>query len=236
MRFTTTILEKTVILCAQVYLLAITLMILGLRWWQTMAMKDFQTWVLATCSLPSLPALDTLDEAILSPSLPAFQHSRHSSSSTHNWMMWGPTPHLISKAILHVSAEGPTRESRWLQGVGGWGITWTALVQLHPGLRNSCPFPAWSTTPVFIPTQERASGCLAEGARFGGIYRTLAGKFAGTGAYGALLPHLEWELRPPDHHINEQQILWVSLPKKHCLDFETQVVQRSAPGCGSHVE
>lgn len=121
MRFMTTILEKTVILCAQVYLLAITLMILGLRWWQTMAMKDFQAWVLATCSLPTLPALDTLDEAILSPSLPAFQHSRHSSSSTHNWMMWGPTPHLISKAILHISAEGPTREQGNQGGCKEWG-------------------------------------------------------------------------------------------------------------------
>lgn len=62
MGFMTTILEKTVILCAQVYLLVIMLMILGLRWWQMMAMKDFQIWVLATCSLPSMPALDMLDE------------------------------------------------------------------------------------------------------------------------------------------------------------------------------
>ena len=80
----TTILEKIVILCAQVYLLVIMLMILGLGRWQMTATKDFQIWLLATCSLPSLPALDTLDEAIFSPPLPAFQQSCHSYSRTHD--------------------------------------------------------------------------------------------------------------------------------------------------------
>lgn len=127
MGFMTTILEKIVILCAQVYLLVIMLMILGLRWWQMMAMKDFQIWVLATCSLPSLPVLDTLDEAI-------FQPTSSSLSAEPSFLFqdtWLRDVIACPEVIVPLSSPKPSLtkplrvqgELRWLQGGGGAGVS-----------------------------------------------------------------------------------------------------------------
>lgn len=166
MGFMTTILEKTVILCAQVYLLVIMLMILGLRWWQMMAMKDFQIWVLATCCVPSMPALEMLDEAISSPSLPALQHSRHSCCRMHDRDLTACPRGIVSLSSPNPSPQSPAvgaggstvAAGRWR----GWGVPWAALVWLWKSLAS---LPCLSTASVLIPTQGKTSGCLAEGAQ-----------------------------------------------------------------------
>lgn len=239
MWFMTTILEKTVILCAQVYLLVIMLMILGLRWWQMMAMKDFQIWVLATRSLPSMPALDTSDEAISSPSLPASQHSHHSCSRMSDWEMWQPSPGEQSpisspKPPPHNPAVGPGRTTVAVRRWKGWGVTWTALLQLWKSIPS---FPSLSTAFVFIPAQEKTSGCLAEGAQKVKIWSNLeAGKFARAARSRALLSHLEWELQAPDCHIKRCQTLWVCFKRKCWLSFQRNVGQKSTPGCRSQAD
>lgn len=139
-------------------------------WLEMMAMKDFQIWVLATGSLPNSPALDVSDEAVSSPSLPAFQHGRHSCSRTDSWEMWQPAPGWRFRSHLQSQPADICWGSRGNQGgckeLGGlafhlgssraaspWTLKWSRLF----------PFPAWSATLLFIPTQEQ--GCLAEGAQ-----------------------------------------------------------------------
>lgn len=171
MGFMTTILEKTVILCAQVYLLVIMLMILGFRWWQMMAMKDFQIWVLATCSLPSMPALDALDEAISSPSLPALQHRHRSCSKMterFDSLPQGNSAPLISNPTPRQLCCGSRGNHSGCKELEGLGVTWTALMQLWESLAS---FPCLSTAFVFIPTQGKISRSLAEGAQKVKIWR-----------------------------------------------------------------
>lgn len=67
----------------------------------------------------------------------------------------GNSARLISKTILHLSAEGP-------EGIKvaarSWGVIWTTLVQLHPGLwkKSLTSFPCLLHKSCFHP-QAKAS-------------------------------------------------------------------------------
>lgn len=74
----------------------------------------------------------------------------------------GIVPLLSPQPPPHNPAEGPggakVAARRWRD----WGVTQTALVQLW---KSFASFSCLSTALLFTPTQEKTSGCLAEGAQ-----------------------------------------------------------------------
>lgn len=142
-------LRKTVILCAPVYLLVIMLMILGLRWWQMMAMKDFQIWVLATCSLPSMPALDMLDRSHFQPISFSLSAQPHSCSRTPDWEVSQPAP---GNSAPLVSTATPTQSCWGSRGNHG-GCKEVKGVGCHPNSsRAALKVPCLLSLPVHSPS------------------------------------------------------------------------------------
>lgn len=146
----------------------------------------------------------------------------------------GTEPPSSPKPPPHNPAVGPGRTTVAVRRWKGWGVTWTALLQLWKSIPS---FSSLSTAFVFIPAQEKTSGCLAEGAQKVKIWSNLeAGKFARAARSRALLSHLEWELQAPDCHIKRCQTLWVCFKRKCWLSFQRNVGQKSTPGCRSQAD